>query len=45
MITEHKKNNPEIEILKKYIGIKNEVSQKKKNRNYLFHINSSKKYI
>ena len=44
MITEHKKINPEIEILQKYIGIKNEVSQKKKNRNYLFHINPSKKY-
>ena len=38
MINQHKKINPEIEILEKYIGIKNEVSQKKENRNYLYHI-------
>jgi len=44
MINEHKKINPEMEVLEKYIGIKNEVFQKKENRNYLFHINSSKKY-
>jgi hypothetical protein len=42
MINEHKKINPEIQILEKYIGVKNEVS--KKNRNYLFHINPIKKY-
>ena len=28
----------------KYIGIKNEVFAKKENRNYLFHINPSKRY-
>lgn len=44
MINEHKKLNPEIQILEKYIGIKNEISHKKENRNYLFHINPSKKY-
>ena len=44
MINEHKKLNPDIQVLEKYIGIKNEISQKKENRNYLFHINSSKKY-
>ena len=44
MINEHKKLNPGIEILKKYIGVKNEIFQKKKNRNYLFHINPSRKY-
>jgi len=44
MINEHKKINPEMEVLKKYVGIKNEIFQKKENRNYLFHINSSKKY-
>jgi len=44
MINEHKKLNPEIEVLQKYVGIKNEISQKKENRNYLFHINPSKKY-
>ena len=31
--------NPDIQVLEKYIGIKNEISQKKENRNYLFHIN------
>ena len=44
MIKEHKKQNPEIKILQKYIGIKNEISSKKENRNYLFHINQLKKY-
>ena len=44
MINEHKKLNPGIEILEKYIGVKNEIFQKKKNRNYLFHINPSRKY-
>jgi len=44
MINEHKKLNPQIQVLKKYVGIKNEISQKKENRNYLFHINQSKKY-
>ena len=44
MINEHKKLNPGIEILEKYIGVKNEIFQKKENRNYLFHINPSKKY-
>ena len=42
MIREHQKLNPQIEVLEKYVGIKNEVSQKKENRNYLFHINKSK---
>ena len=40
MINEHKKINPEMEVLEKYTGIKNEVFKKKENRNYLFHINS-----
>tara|TARA_Y100000310_G_scaffold342886_1_gene448062 strand:- start:156 stop:1406 length:1251 start_codon:yes stop_codon:yes gene_type:complete len=44
MINEHKKLNPEIQVLEKYIGVKNEISQKKENRNYLFHINPSKEY-
>ncbi len=44
MINEHKKQNPKIEVIKKYIGVKNEVSIKKENRNYLFHINKVSKY-
>lgn len=44
MIEEHKKLDPEIKILEKYVGIKNEISTKNENRNYLFHINPVKKY-
>jgi len=44
MIGEHKKQNPEIEVVKKYVGIKNEVSLNNENRNYLFHINLVSKY-
>lgn len=39
MIKEHKKANPNIKILKKYVGIKNEIISKGENRNYIFHIN------
>ena len=41
MIDEHKKLNPRIEILNKYVGVKNEIISKKEDRNYLFHINKS----
>ena len=44
MIKEHKKQNSEIEIIKKYVGVKNEVSLNDENRNYLFHINQVSKY-
>ena len=46
MIEEHKKKNSDIEILEKYIGVKNEILTKDnaENRNYLFHINQSDKY-
>ena len=44
MINEHKKLNPDIQVLQKYVGIKNEVSIKKEDRNYLFHINPLMKY-
>jgi len=44
VLAEHKKLSPDIKILEKYVSIKNEISQKKENRNYLFHINLSKKY-
>ena len=39
MINEHKKLDPEMKVLQKYIGTKNEISTKNENRNYLFHIN------
>ena len=39
MINEHKKRNSKIEVIKKYVGVKNEVSTANENRNYLFHIN------
>ena len=44
MINEHKKLNPEIKVVKKYVGIKNEVSMNNENRNYLFHINPVSSY-
>ena len=34
MIKEHKKQNPEIQVIEKYVGIKNEVSLNNENRNY-----------
>jgi len=43
MIKEHKKANPNIEILKKYVGIKNEIISRGENRNYIFHINQDDK--
>ena len=33
MINEHKKKNIDIEVIKKYVGIKNEVSLNNENRN------------
>ena len=42
LISEHKKANPKIEILKKYIGIKNEIISKDEERNYIFHIKKDK---
>ena len=44
VVEEHKKLNPDIKILEKYVSVKNEISQKKENRNYLFHINLSQNY-
>ena len=43
MIKEHKKLDPNIQVVDKYIGTKNEISAKN-NRNYLFHINQLNKY-
>ena len=42
MISEHKKNNQNMEVLQKYIGIKNEIISRGENRNYIFHINQEK---
>ena len=33
-----------MEVIGKYVGVKNEVSINKENRNYLFHINSVSKF-
>jgi len=44
MINQHKEQNPGIEVIKKYVGMKNEVSMNNENRNYLFHINRASKY-
>ena len=39
MINEHKKANPKIKVLQKYVGVKNEIISRGENRNYIFHIN------
>ena len=39
MINEHKKANPNLDILEKYVGVKNEIISKGESRNYIFHIN------
>jgi len=44
MINEHKKKNIDIEVVKKYVGVKNEVSLNNENRNYLFHIKEVNPY-
>jgi hypothetical protein len=38
IIEEHKKYNPNIKILEKYIGKKNEITFKGEDRNYLYHV-------
>ena len=42
MIDEHKKANPDIQILEKYVRIKNEIISVWENRNYIFHINQER---
>ena len=44
MIEEHKKSNPKLVVLEKYIGVKNEIISMGENRNYIFHINKEVKY-
>ena len=41
VISEHKKLNPSIKVIKRYIGEKNEIVFRNQNRNYLYHINAS----
>jgi hypothetical protein len=43
VINEHKKINPNLNVLEKYIGEKNEITFRGQDRNYLYHINKSKK--
>ena len=40
VIREHKKLKPNIKVLKRYIGKKNEIIFKNQERNYLYHINA-----
>ena len=44
VIKEHKKLNPDLKVLEKYIGRKNELIFKNENRNYLYHINPFSEY-
>ncbi len=43
VINEHKKLNPNLNVLKKYIGEKNEMTFQGQDRNYLYHINQVEK--
>jgi FAD dependent oxidoreductase len=38
VIKKHKKYNPELQVLNRYIGIKSEITLKNQPRNYLYHI-------
>ncbi len=40
VIAQHKKLNPNINVLDRYIGKKNEITFKNQDRNYLYHINA-----
>ena len=42
MINEHKKISKDLVVLKKYVGIKNELISKNENRSYIYHINKIK---
>ena len=39
VIREHKKRNPEVNVVDSYVGLKRELMVKKAKRNYLYHIN------
>jgi len=45
VINEHKKRNPDIEVVGTYVGLKKEVTLKGENRNYLFHINQNSDHV
>lgn len=44
VISKHKIYNPNMKVLDRYIGEKNEITFKGEDRNYLYHIHKSKKY-
>jgi hypothetical protein len=45
IISEHKKRNPEIQVIDSYVGLKKELVQKGENRNYLYHINQNSSHV
>jgi hypothetical protein len=45
VIEKHRKYNPELEVLHKYIGVKSEITIKNQPRNYLYHILQIEKNI
>jgi hypothetical protein len=45
IISEHKKRNPEIKVVDTYVGLKKELVQNGKDRNYLYHINQNSSRI
>ena len=40
VIKKHKLLNPDLNVIEKYIGKKNEITFKNEDRNYLYHINN-----
>ena len=45
VIAEHKKRNPDINVVDTYVGLKKELVQRGKDRNYLYHINQNSDHI
>jgi len=45
VIAEHKKRNPDIKVIDTYVGLKKELVQSGKDRNYLYHINQNSDHI
>ena len=44
VIEEHKKYQPQLKVIDRYIGEKNEITFKGEDRNYLFHIHKNSEF-
>lgn len=45
VISEHRKRNPEIEVVDTYVGTKKELVSQGQDRNYLYHINQTSEHV